>query len=371
MANSRGALRRLAPYVLGAAGLVMLLLVARSFIGSSGFAYDFDAYDGAARRIAAGLPLYPPGIAEAYNSGAYAGLYLYPPPLAAALVPLTALGPQDAALAWLWLRLIALVAGVALLPVSRLARGAVLAIASISFPVWYDLNLGNLSILLFALSAVIWRFRTSAIGSIGLAVAGMLRYPFALVGLGFVSQRAWRMVALTIATGLALGAATLPLVGVGGWTDYVAALRALDDVSSGPHNLSLATTAAALGLPGPAGLWVAAGMAAALGVTVVAALRRDRETSVVVSLAATTLFFPFFHPHYLVQLLIPAAFLAGRGQWWSLALPLLGWLPGEALPVAALAGAVAPLAARGLARVSAGDGLLGGGAEYGRDPRRP
>ena len=121
----------------------MLLLAARSFVGSSGFAYDFGAYDSAARRILAGEPLYPPGAAEAYNSGDYAGLYLYPPPPAVAMVPLAVLPAQVAALAWFWLRLALLALGAALLPVPALARGAVLAVAAVSFPVWYDLNLGN------------------------------------------------------------------------------------------------------------------------------------------------------------------------------------------------------------------------------------
>src|SRR6185312_675632 len=99
MANTGRALTRLAPFVLGAVGVGILLLVAATFIGSSGFGYDFEAYDLAARRIAVGEAidgtnlLYPPGLAEAYNSGQYARLYLYPPPLAVALVPLTALAP--------------------------------------------------------------------------------------------------------------------------------------------------------------------------------------------------------------------------------------------------------------------------------------
>ena len=37
-----------------AIGLVMLLLATRSFVGSSGFAYDYQAYDGAARRVKRG-----------------------------------------------------------------------------------------------------------------------------------------------------------------------------------------------------------------------------------------------------------------------------------------------------------------------------
>ena len=95
MANTRRALTRLAPVIVGTVGLVILLLAAQSFVASGGFAYDYEAYDLAARRIAAGTPLYPPGLAEAYNSADYAGLYLYPPPLAIALVPMTVLDARS------------------------------------------------------------------------------------------------------------------------------------------------------------------------------------------------------------------------------------------------------------------------------------
>jgi Glycosyltransferase family 87 len=371
MANTGRALTRLAPVILGAFGVVILLLVTVSFVGSSGFAYDYHAYDLAARRVAAGRALYTPDVAAAYNSGQYEGLYLYPPPLAIALVPLTALGPDQAALAWLGLRLGLLVLGVALLPISALARGAVLAVAAISFPVWYDLNLGNLSIVLFALSALIWRFRDGPAGSIALAISGVLRYPFGLVLVSWLLQRRWRAITWTVAAGIVIGAATLPVVGVQGWLDYLGSLSALRDVSAGEHNLSLATTAHALGIGGSDGPWVAAGILAAGAATAWAALRRDAETATVVALTGTILFFPFFHPHYLVQLLVPAAFLAGRGQWWGLVLPLLGWLPGAALAPVALVATFLPLLPARLLAVNSGAGLRGGAAEFGTGPTRP
>ncbi|MEO5705231.1 MAG: glycosyltransferase 87 family protein [Candidatus Limnocylindrales bacterium] len=372
MANTRAALTRLAPVMLVAFGLVMLFLATRSFVGSSGFAYDYQAYDAAARRLAAGQALYPPGTAEAYNSGAYEGLYLYPPPPAVALVPLvTVLAPDAAALAWLWLRLAALAIGIAILPISALARGATFAAAAISFPVWYDLNLGNTSVLLFALSAAVWRFQSSAVGAVALAVAGVLRYPFGIVLLGWAVARRWRTAGWTVAAGLAIGAVTLPVVGVGGWLDYAVILRGLGDISGGEHNLSLATTAQASGIPGPPAVWVALGIGIALVATIFAARRRDPATAVVVSLAATILFFPFFHPHYLVQLLIPAAFLAARGQWWGLVLPVLGWLPGEVMPLVAIAGVVLPLTPPSFLAISSGGARLGAAAEFGTGPMRP
>jgi hypothetical protein len=341
--KARIALARVLPVVLGAIGLVMLLLAARSFLGSAGFAYDYGAYDAAARRVAAGEALYPPGTAEAYNSGSYAGLYLYPPPLAVALAPMSLVNADIAAQLWLGLRLLLLALGVWMLPVSWFARAATFAVSGITFPVWYDLNLGNISIVLFAVSAVIWRCRDRPSGGIALGVAGALRFPFGIVLLSLALARRWTPVAWTVATGIVIGVATLPFVGVGAWFDYFGTIRTLGDVSGGPENLNLGTTAIAIGLPGAAGIWTILGIATALVASVYAALRRERETAIVVSLAATMIFFPFFHPHYLVQLLIPAAFLAGRGQWWGLVLPLLAWGPAPAMAPLAVLGTLAPL----------------------------
>jgi hypothetical protein len=335
-----------APILVGTVGFAILLVAATRFIGSSGFSYDYAAYDLAARRLAAGGPLYPAGVAEAYNSGAYANLYLYAPPLAVALLPATLLAPPTAALAWLWLRVVLLVASCAILPIGVPARVATLGVAGLSFPVLFDLNLGNLSIVLFALSAVVWRFRDRPAASLALAAILSVRYSFAIVLVSWLIRRAFRPLVWAIAAGLAIAIVTLPIVGIEGWTDYLTILTGLRDVSSGPHNITFADTFAALGLPG--GLkpfLIAATIAVSLLVTAYAARTKDAETALVVALAASMLFAPFLHPHYLVQLLIPAAFLASRGHWWGLALPLLGWLPGEVLPVVALVGMIAPLVA--------------------------
>jgi hypothetical protein len=346
MAGILRALANIAPYALGAIGLAVLLFATTRFIGSPGFSYDFAAYDLAARRIAEGGPLYPAGVAEAYNSGAYANLYLYAPPLAVALLPAALLPPETAALAWFWLRVGLLVAGCAILPMRPNARIATLGVAGLSFPVLLDLNIGNLSIVLFALSAVIWRFRDRPAAAAALAAILTVRYWFAIVLVSWLLRRAFRPIAWAIVAGLAIAAITLPIVGLGGWVDYVTILTGLRDVSTGPHNLTLADTAAALGLPAALKPFlVLASIVAALIVTAYSALRRDAETALIVALTASLLFAPFLHPHYLVQLLIPAAFLAGRGHWWGLGLPLLGWLPGPVMPVVAIAGMLAPLAA--------------------------
>jgi len=340
------ALRRTLPFVLGAAGIIAILVAIPIFIGSPGFGYDFAAYDAAARRLAGGAPLYPPGTAEAYNAGAYAGLYLYAPPLAVALMPVAAVPAETAALIWFLARIAVLATGCALLPVRAEVRAAVFGVAALSFPVLIDLNLGNLSIVLFALSAAIWRWLDRPPASIALALILTVRYAFVTVLIWWLVRGRLRPVAWTIGAGLVIAVLTLPIVGMAGYVDYVTILRTLDDISTGPHNLALGTTVTTLG-GGPSLAFAAnvAGWALALAAVVFAALRRDPETGLVVALAASLLLAPFFHDHYLVEMLIPAALLAQRGRWWGLGLPLLGWLPAGALPLVAIAGALAPIVA--------------------------
>lgn len=341
------ALRRLTPWLLAALGVAVLVTSAFLFIGSTGFGYDYLAYDDAARRLAAGAPLYPPGTAEAYNSGAFAGLYLYAPPLALALIPMTALSADQATLIWYIGRILLLGVGCALLPVRRDVRLVLWFVASISFPVLYDLNLGNLSVVLFALGAAIWRWNGTPWAGVALAAALTVRYPVGLVGVAWILTRRVRPIVGAVVAGAAIAVATLPVVGIAGWTDYVTLLRSLGDVSTGPHNFTLGTTLAGLGIGAP---WTTVatlgGIAGSLVAVAVAARRRDPELAIVVALAGTLLFAPFFHPHYLVALLIPAAYVANCGHRWGYALPLLGWLPGELLGVVAVAGLVAPFFAR-------------------------
>ncbi|HTC86422.1 MAG TPA: glycosyltransferase family 87 protein [Candidatus Acidoferrum sp.] len=341
------AVRRIGPFVLCGLGVIVLILASAVFSGSRGSGYDFRAYDEAARRIAQGTPLYLADTVTRYNAGLYADLYIYPPQLAMALVPLTVFDQSAATVAWFVLRLVALGLGCLAMPVRPWIRFAVLGIAGLSFPVLYDLNLGNISLVVFALSALVWRLgERPAAGVVG-AILVAIRLPFGSLGLAWLAMRRWRLVAIAIGTGIVLLVAAVPIVGFHGYADYLTILRGLRGISTGPDNLSLTQSFRDAGLPDSlATLSTPLGMIISAVFTVYVAARRDPSTATVVALTTPLLLAPFFHPHYLVALLIPAAFLADRGRPWALVLPLLGWLPGAFLPFVAVVGIVAPLFAR-------------------------
>jgi hypothetical protein len=320
-------------------GLVVLGLAAVAFVNSHGFGYDFRAYDAAARRIAEGGPLYLPGSVEMYRDGRYEGLYLYPPPLAIALVPLTSMTQAVATIAWLIARVAMLAAACWALPVSPRVRLFVFAVACGSYPVLFDLNLGNVSIVVFALCAVAWRWIDTPVGAVAHAALIALRFPFAVFGLLWLAQGRARMLAWTIAAGVVLIVIGLPVVGVSSYAEYVGILRTLPDISTGPNNLSFKSTALAAGLPDAmVNLALPVGYVLGFAAIIFAARNRSASSAFVVTAIATMLVAPFIHPHYLVLLLLPAALLADRGHWWGLGLPFLGWLPDVYLPL------VAPLA---------------------------
>jgi Glycosyltransferase family 87 len=325
-----------APFASAVVGAILLVLAAVIFVNSRGFGYDYAAYDAAARRIASGVALYLPGTAEAYARGAYEGLYLYPPPLAIALVPLTGFDEHTATLLWMAVRIALLVVGCAVLPVGTRVRLLNFAVACISFPVLFDLNLGNVSIVVFALSALAWRLDGRLASAIVHAVLVAIRFPFGIFFALWLAQRRFGILLATVFAGAALIALSLPIVGVGTYQDYVTILRSLPDISTGEHNLSIRGTVAGLGLGDPTLTAVTlVGYALGLGAVLFAGLHRDRHVAFVMTAVATLVVSPFIHPHYLVLLLLPAALLAERGQSWGLLLPLTGWLPDPVLPFVA------------------------------------
>lgn len=329
------AARNSGPYAVAALGLLILVLASRMFVGSEGFGYDYLAYDDAARRIGAGAPLYLPDTVEAYAEERYEGLYLYPPPLAIAFVPLTVVDQSAATIAWMALRLLLLIGACLALPVSRRARLVTLGLAGLSFPVLFDLNIGNVSIVVFALCVVAWRWMGTPVAALSHVLLALIRLPMLLFGVLWLAQRRYDALAWTIAVGVVLLLVSVPIVGIATYADYVGILRGLSGITGGEHDLSFGSTLSGLGASSAvAGLAVIVSYVLGLAAVIVAARRQSQSTAFVVTALATLLTAPFVHPHYLVLLLLPAALLMDRGHWWGAGLPLLGWLPDALLPLA-------------------------------------
>lgn len=330
--------RTILPFVAAGLGLVFFFIAWTVFRDSEGFAYDYAAYDAAARRLLAGEPLYLRGTVEAYRTGTYEGLYLYPPAVSLAFVPFALVPPDNAATIWFFFRLVLLAFGCAILPVSRTARLATFAVAAVTFPVLFDLNIGNISVVIFALTALAWAGMDGPLSAVAHAVLVLLRLPFAVFGVLWAFQRRWRMLAQTAVAGIVIVLVSAIFVGPGSYVEYLEILTGLPDVSAGEHNVSLKSMALEAGLNTP----IANGLLVAgivLGVVLVAyaARRRDADTAFVVTAVATLLTAPFLHPHYLVLLLLPAALLFDRLSPAAIAIPLIGWLPGPLLPLAVIA----------------------------------
>ena len=309
-------------------GLLVLGAACAVWAGRSpGWAYDFGAYfDAAVRLVATHSPYQLETLAGPFRPGPY-GLYLYAPPLAIAFVPLTVIGAAPGVMIWLLLRIALLVLTCALMPVSRPLRLAVFGIAALSAPVLFDLDLGNVSLLVTFFAVLTWRWLDRPLGGVALAFALTLRPTMGVIAVWWLVRGVWRPIVWLIATGLLIVALTLPIVGLTGWFDYVTVLRNVSDVTGVHRNVDLGSAVIMFGGPSwAASVALFAGYALSIGAIIVS-LRRDRELSFVVTTMATILLAPLLWDHYLTLLLVPAAFLASRGRPWGLLLPLLCWIP--------------------------------------------
>ena len=334
----------LATVAAGVAALFLGLAVSR-FVGSSGYGFDFNCYFTGAQRLVAGQNIYLPFNLDGPFQHGGPTQYVYAPPLAVLLGPVSTIPFGPAAFAWLVLHLAALVAACALMPVARPIRLASFAVAAFSSPFLVDLNLGNVSVFVLLAAVVGWRWLDRPVAAIALAASMAVRPQMGVVLVWWLVRRQWRAAAWAVATGIFLIVLTLPFVGIGGYVDFLRVVRNMQ-VAGVPHNGSLESAALSLGLPPPlATVAFLLGVVAAVA-AVAASLRRDPELSYVVTVSASLLVTPLLWGHYLVLLLVPAAFLAHRGRPWALALPLLGWLPDGAIALAAFAGLLLPFTAR-------------------------
>ena len=322
------------------AAVAAILVAAGSTLG-----YDYLMYDTAAHRLLSGGPLYD----LSFSAPGPNGLFDYPPTFILAILPFAAaLSPHAASLAWIALLNLAFVAGVAILPVRRETRWAVLLLAGLSWPYLYAVKLGQLGPLLFLLYAIAWRWadRPAAAGlSAALGTAAKLQ-PLLLFGWAFATRR-FRAVAVGL--GILVAGALLASVvaGLGAWPDWIGLIaRVGSNALTAPQVLSIGAIAYRAGVPLSIATlvqWASAALAGA--VALFAWVRYPAPVAIVVTAVASVLVSPIVWAHYAVILLLPVALLLERRQWWAVALPIVTWLPVDAIyPVVFAVGLLAPLA---------------------------
>ncbi len=324
-------------------GVAFLGLALSIVLGKAGWGYDFEAYFRAAQRIPRN-ELYESWMMDPFSPGMY-GYYMYAPPLAVVVVPFTAVSLPAATMAWFLLRVALLGAACAVMPVRPTTRLLVFAVGAFSQPVLQDLVLGNVSLLVVVALAFTWRGLDRPMGSVAAAIAMSVRPTLGVLLFWWGLRHRWRPLLYALLAGMLLVMLTLPIVGTEAWTDYLAVLRNVSQVSGVTNNLDLASTVLRFNVdPIVATAALYGGYAIAIGASLWS-LRYDRDLSFMVTIGATLLLAPLLWDHYLASLLLPAAFLAHRGRTWGLALPLLAWLPAPLLPLVAIAGTLAPFLA--------------------------
>ena len=240
--------------------------------------------------------------------------YLYSPLAAALTVPAVALPTDVAVVAWLALKIALLVVGTAIATreLGRIDR-LLLGVAVVAFlPILYDLELGNVTVLIAAaIATVAWiPDRASAGIPLGIILATAPKPQLIPV---LIWMALFRRRALAGALGAA-GVGTLAgfvVVGPGPYEAWIAALRAPPDLTRGNLSLSGMPTLVAI----PAALAVVAGT--------ILALRRGPAPGLVAALACGLLVSPYTILYGAGVLLVATPCLARAAPRGTLALALL------------------------------------------------
>jgi hypothetical protein len=287
--------------------------------------YDYTCYEGAARHLLNGQPIYDS--AFSISVGTCPGTYTYPPTFAVALVPWLLFGGAAAGL-WCVAMAACFLAGVALLPVRRDVRWLVVIVAALDWPLLYAVKLGQVEPLLFLGFAATWRWmdRPAAVG-VATAVGALVKVQPGLLAVWALATRRYRAVEVTAAVGLAAAGAASLFTGLGAWPTYVDLVRQLGGTFSVAHNFAPGAVAHLSGAPD----WVAAAaQLTSVAFAVAALLAAWRWASPVASLQVTIVVSQLLsaplRDHYAVLLLLPVAWLVARGRRWAALVPLLGWI---------------------------------------------
>ncbi|HEX8938565.1 MAG TPA: glycosyltransferase 87 family protein, partial [Candidatus Limnocylindrales bacterium] len=257
----RGHARSIAILLVAIVAASWLILDYGYLAGGSGHLYDLGVYLGGGQRFTTGGDPYLAATLDRLPPTAAQDAFLYPP----VLLPLFGLlaGLPRLAVDAAWVALL-LLAGLAAFRALGLGWGWSLLL--LAYPPLVkgveSGNVANLTFLLFALAA-----RRGE----GLVAGGLFKVQTAIPALWLVRERRWRPLLAGLALVAALVVLTLPLVGIGSWTGWLAGLQhraasqarlpvlfgvSLAGVLPGPAFVAVSAAAvmAALALPGRRGL---------------------------------------------------------------------------------------------------------------------
>lgn len=309
----------------GSVGLLVLMLGLVLVSAGKTIGYDYTCYEGAARHLIDGWPIYDNAFSIAV--GTCPGTYTYPPAFAVGLVPWLLFGGAAAG-AWCVAMAGCFVAGVALLPVRRDVRWLIVVVAALDWPLLYAVKLGQVEPILFLGFAAAWRWmdRPWAVG-VATAVGTLVKVQPALLGVWALATRRWRAAAVAAGVGLGLAAAATLVTGPAAWGTYVDLLRGLGGQFSTAHNFAPGAVAHLVGASDGVASAVQIASVAVAAVALLAAFRwASPAASLQVTIVVSQLLSSPLRDHYAVLLLLPVAWLVSRGRLWAAAIPLLGWI---------------------------------------------
>jgi hypothetical protein len=298
-------------------GVAAVLLVGLfGAIGSEKLGHDFRAaYYEAAEAIRSGdSPYATPGDTEWWLP------YVYPPQLALAVLPLTSLGKDVAALIAVLVCLGALAGALAAVGVRDPRCYAAVVLWA---PGWNALEMANVSALLALGLGLAWRFRATVwplAAVLGVAVSTKLILWPLLVWVA--ASRRLYAAGLAVAIGAAVTFAAWAAIGFDGLASYPDHLDSVDSQSS----YSIRALAVELGFTEATGNLVMALVGGALLLATVNLARRgDDRRAFTCAVGAALALTPVVWQHYLVLLVVPLALARPRfGVVWLL--PVVLWL---------------------------------------------
>jgi alpha-1,2-mannosyltransferase len=309
----------------GSVGLLVLMLGLVLASAGKTIGYDYTCYEGAARHLIDGRPIYDNAFSIAV--GTCPGTYTYPPAFAVALVPWLLLGGAAAG-AWCVAMAATFLVGVALLPVRRDVRWLIVIVAAFDWPLLYAVKLGQVEPILFLGLAAAWRWmdRPWAVG-VATAVGTLVKVQPALLGVWAVATGRWRAAAVAVGVGAAAAAAATLFTGPGAWATYADLVRGLGGQLSTAHNFAPGAVAHLAGASDDVAAAVQLGSAVLAAAALLAAFRwASPAASLQVTIVVSQLLSSPLRDHYAALLLLPVAWLVSRGRTWVALIPLLGWV---------------------------------------------